>query len=83
VTLWLAFSAILLLGLVPCGALALRGDAVESLIGLVATGVIVTLVLLLLSVGFGRPIYGDVAIVVAVLSFAGGLVFVQYLERWG
>jgi multicomponent Na+:H+ antiporter subunit F len=83
VTLWLAFAAILLLGLVPCVVLAVRGDAVDGLIGLVAASVVVTLALLLLAVGFERSIYGDVAVVVAVLSFAGGLVFVQYLERWG
>jgi multicomponent Na+:H+ antiporter subunit F len=83
VILWLAFAAILLLGLVPCAVLAVRGDAVDGLIGLVAASVVVTLALLLLAVGFERSIYGDVAVVVAVLSFAGGLVFVQYLERWG
>jgi multicomponent Na+:H+ antiporter subunit F len=51
-------------------------------IGLAAAGVVVTLVLLILAVGFERSVYGDVAVVAAVLSFSSGLVFVQYLERW-
>jgi multicomponent Na+:H+ antiporter subunit F len=45
--------------------------------------VLVTLALLLLSVGYARSIYADVALVTALLTFAGGMVFVQYLERWG
>lgn len=80
---WLVAAAILLLGLIGCAVVAVRGNPADALVGLVAAGVVVTLVLILLSVGFGRTIYGDVAVVIAVLSFAGGLVFVQYLERWG
>jgi multisubunit Na+/H+ antiporter MnhF subunit len=83
VTLWLVAAGVLMLGVAPCAYLAIRGDAEDGLVGLVAAGLVVTLVLLLLSVGFQRSIYGDVAVVVAVLSFSGGLVFVQYLERWG
>jgi multicomponent Na+:H+ antiporter subunit F len=83
VTIWLLAAAALLLGLIPCLLVAARRDAVDGLVGLAAAGVVVPLILLLLAVGFDRSIYGDVAVVVAVLSFAGGLVFVQYLERWG
>ena len=82
-TLWLTAAALLLLGLVPCLVVAVRGEAIDGVVGLAAAGVVVTLALLLLEVGFGRSIYGDVAVVAAVLSFSGGLVFVQYLERWG
>ena len=81
-TLWLTAAAVLLLGLIPCLGLAVRGEAVDGVIGLSAAGVVVTLVLLLLAVGFGRSIYGDVAVVAAALFLSGGLVFVQYLERW-
>ena len=81
-TLWLTAAAVLLLGLIPCLAVAVRGEAVDGVVGLAAAGVVVTLVLLILAVGFERSVYGDVAVVAAVLSFSGGLVFVQYLERW-
>jgi multicomponent Na+:H+ antiporter subunit F len=83
VTVWLVAAAALLLGLVPCLLVAARRDPADGLVGLAAAGVVVPLVLILLAVGFDRSIYGDVAVVVAVLSFAGGLVFVQFLERWG
>jgi multisubunit Na+/H+ antiporter MnhF subunit len=83
VTLWLTAAAVLLLGLIPCLIVAVRGEAIDGVVALAAAGVVVTLALLLLAVGFGRSIYGDVAVVAAVVSFSGGLVFVQYLERWG
>lgn len=82
-TAWLVAATALLLGLIPCLIVAARGDPVDGLVGQMAASVVVTLVLLILAVGFQRSIYGDVAVVVAVLSFAGALVFVQYLERWG
>jgi multisubunit Na+/H+ antiporter MnhF subunit len=80
--MWLVASGILMLGLIPCGALAMRSDPGDGLIGLSAATVLVALALLLMSVGFARSIYVDVAVVVALLTFGGGMVFVQYLERW-
>jgi multicomponent Na+:H+ antiporter subunit F len=44
--------------------------------------VIVTLVLLLLAEAFGRAIYVDIALALALLSLAGGLVFARFLERF-
>ena len=82
-TVWLVAALALLVGLIPCALLVLRRNPADGLVGLVAAGVVVTLILVAMSVGLQRSIYGDVAVVVAVLSFAGGLVFVQYLERWG
>ena len=79
---WLVAAVALLAGLVPCGLLCLRGDPVNRLIGLEMAGVIDTLVLMLLAEGFGRPIYFDLALALALLSFAGGLVFARFLERW-
>ena len=40
-----------------------------------------TLVLLLLAQAYDRAIYFDLALALA-LSFAGGLVFARFLERW-
>jgi multisubunit Na+/H+ antiporter MnhF subunit len=39
-------------------------------------------VLLLLAQGTHRQPFFDLAIVSAVLSFAGGLAFARFLERW-
>jgi multicomponent Na+:H+ antiporter subunit F len=72
----------LLAGLIPCGVTCLRGDAQDRLVGLELAGVIVTLVLLLLAEAFGRAIYVDIALALALLSLAGGLVFARFLERF-
>jgi multisubunit Na+/H+ antiporter MnhF subunit len=46
------------------------------------SGLIATLVFVCLAQGFERAIYLDLAVALALLSFAGGLVFVHFLERW-
>ncbi len=79
---WLVFSGVLLLCLVPCGVACLRGDAVNRLVGLEAGGLIATLILLLLAEGFRRQPFTDLALALALLSFGGGLVFARFLERW-
>ena len=38
--------------------------------------------LLLLAQAYDRAIYFDLALALALLSFAGGLVFARFLERW-
>jgi multicomponent Na+:H+ antiporter subunit F len=72
----------LLAGLVPCGVVCLRGDPLSRLVGLEMAGVVDTLVLLLLAQAYDRAIYFDLALALALLSFAGGMVFARFLERW-
>jgi multicomponent Na+:H+ antiporter subunit F len=79
---WLIAALAMLWALVPCGIVCFRGDAANRLIGLQAASVIVILVLLLLAQGFQRPSLHDIAVVMAILSFASGLVFARFLERW-
>ena len=79
---WLLGSAVLLFALVPCGIAAFRGDVMERLIGLEMTGMIVTLLLVMLAEGMGRVSFYDLPLALALLSFGGGLVFARFLERW-
>jgi multicomponent Na+:H+ antiporter subunit F len=79
---WLLAALALLAGLLPCAAVCLRGDPVNRLVGLELAGVLDTLVLLLLAEGFHRAVYFDLALALALLSFAGGMVFARFLERW-
>jgi multicomponent Na+:H+ antiporter subunit F len=79
---WILAALALLAGLVPCGWLCLRGDPVNRLVGLEVAGVLDTLVLLLLAEGFHRQVYFDLALALALLSLASGLVFARFLERW-
>jgi multicomponent Na+:H+ antiporter subunit F len=82
VNAWLFGSLVLLIGLVPCGIVCLRGSPMDRLVGLELTGTVDTLILLALAEGFHQAIFFDLALVLAILSFAGGLVFTRFLERW-
>jgi len=82
VNAWLIAATVLLAGLVPCGIVLLRGTIVEALVALQMAGILQTLVLLLLAEGFHRPPFFDLALVLALLSLAAGLVFARMLERW-
>lgn len=80
---WLLAATVLLVaGLAPCLVVTLVADAIQRLVGLELAGVIATVVLLLLAQGFERTSYIDLALVLALLSFAGSLVFARFLERW-
>ncbi|GDY29643.1 monovalent cation/H+ antiporter complex subunit F [Gandjariella thermophila] len=79
--LWLIGAVALLLGgMVPALYLASRGDPVPRLVGLVLSGQVATLALLLLAQGFGQSSYLIVPLVLAVLSFPGVLVFTRLLR---
>ena len=68
-------------GLLPAVLAMLRGTPAGRLAGLIVTGPLVTLVLVLLAAAYGRPDYLDVALVLALLSFTGSLVFARFLSR--
>ncbi len=79
---WLVAATVLAFCLVPAGIAVLRGDAVERLVGLELTGLLVTFVLVTLAEGAGSPQFLNVALALSLLTFGGGLVFVRFLERW-
>lgn len=58
-----------------------RGTPLDRLIGLETLTVVAACILLLLSDSFERSVYVDVALVLALLSFAGSLVFARFLGR--
>jgi multicomponent Na+:H+ antiporter subunit F len=82
VSAWVVATLALLAGLVACGAVCLRGDPVDRLVGLEMAGTVATLVLLVLAQAYDRAIYFDLALTLALLTFAGGMVFARFLERW-
>lgn len=79
---WLVAAGVLLVSLAFCGLLCLRGSPIDRLVGLELAGSVDALILLLLAEGFHRAIYFDLAVCVALLTFAGGLVFTHFMERW-
>jgi len=79
---WLFTAAFLLVCLIAPFLLCARGDVMARLVGLQAASLMVTMILLLLAVGFHRDPFTDLALTLALLSFGGGLVFARFLQRW-
>ncbi|MDI5969209.1 MrpF/PhaF family protein [Streptomyces sp. SL13] len=81
---WLLAAAVLLTaGLPPCGWVVLRTEPHERVAGLNLASVITAVALLLMSQGFGRTSYQDLALVLSVTGPAGILVFARFLGGRG
>lgn len=80
-TQWLAAATVLIAALVPCGWVAWRRSALHGVVALELAGVLTTLALVCLAVGYQRSSYANVPLVAAVLTFVGGLIFVRFLDR--
>jgi multisubunit Na+/H+ antiporter MnhF subunit len=65
----------------PCLVAVCRGAPVERLVALQCLSIVMTVGLVLLSVGFDRPSYLDVPLVLALVSLAGTLVFARFFGR--
>jgi multisubunit Na+/H+ antiporter MnhF subunit len=81
VNLWLWGATSLLLGVLPCGWVAVRASRVDALVGLQTAGTVATLVLLLFAEGFHRAAYTGVALAAPFLSFVGVLLIARFLGR--
>ncbi|HSP36875.1 MAG TPA: monovalent cation/H+ antiporter complex subunit F [Frankiaceae bacterium] len=68
-------------GLPLCLARTAVGSVLSRLVGLQLAGTVVALVLLLIADGISRSIYLDLGLVLSLLSFAGSLVFLRFVQR--
>ena len=75
-------AIVMLIGVIPCGIVVWLRTAMEALVGYEAISSIAVMVLVLLAEGFNRFGELELPIVLAVLLFGSGLVFVHALERW-
>ena len=75
-------AAGLLLGYVPLLWVAVRRRPIDGLLALELGSIILVLVLLCLAEGFHRSFEYGLAIVAAVVTTIGGLVFARFLGRW-
>jgi multisubunit Na+/H+ antiporter MnhF subunit len=78
---WLWGATALLVGIVPCGWIAMRATRVDALVALELAGTVATLVLVLLSEGFNRASYMGVPVALAFLSLVGSLLIARFLGR--
>ena len=72
----------LIVGYAPLLLVGWRRRPIDGLLALELGGVLLVLVLLCLSEAFHRSFEYAVAIVAAVMTFIGGMVFARFLGRW-
>lgn len=72
----------MLIGTVPCALVIWRGEVMAAVVAYEAVSSIVVMVLALLAEGFRRSGEFELPVLLAVLLFGSGLVFVRLLERW-
>lgn len=80
--LWLGAALLLLLGLIPCTIVVLRGELMAAVAAAQLATVLAVLILLLLAQGYGRPSFADLAVALAMLALPSGLLFAHFFERW-
>ncbi len=78
---WEIAAALLGAGLLPCLVICLVTDVAHGLVALEVAGVLLTTILMVLSEGFHRQPFIDLALTFAFLSLAGGVVFARLMER--
>jgi multisubunit Na+/H+ antiporter MnhF subunit len=81
VNVWLVGATALLAGLIPCGWVILRERVEDALVALELAASVGVVILLLLAEGFHRSSYFTVPLVLALLGFAGSLVFVRFFAE--
>jgi multicomponent Na+:H+ antiporter subunit F len=78
---WLIAASAVTVCLIPCADMCLRGSPERRLVGLEMASLLITIAMVLFTVGFDRSIYIDLPLALAVMSFGGGLVFARFLEK--
>jgi multicomponent Na+:H+ antiporter subunit F len=78
---WQLAAVVLTAALAPCGWVCLRGSFAEGVVAVQLAGTVAALALLVLAEAERRQPFADLALVLVVLSFAGTLVFLRFLER--
>ncbi|HEU5243852.1 MAG TPA: monovalent cation/H+ antiporter complex subunit F [Gaiellaceae bacterium] len=79
---FLIAATVLLAAFAPLLLTASLRRPIDGLVAVEAAGAVATLTLLCLSVGLGESILFTVAVIAAVASWIGGLVFARFLGRW-
>ena len=78
---WLLGAAVLAVCLVPCAAVCFYAGPLSGLAALQVAGGLTTSILILLTEAFRRQPFIDLALVFAVLSVVGGILFARIMER--
>jgi len=79
---WLWAATALAAALAPLVVVCVRLPAPESVIASEAAGIDAVLALLLIAQGTGRQPFGDLALVLAVVSFVGAIAYLRFVEAF-
>jgi multisubunit Na+/H+ antiporter MnhF subunit len=82
VTSFVIAAVAMLIALVPAGITIARGTLADAVIGFELVTAVAVMVFALLAEGFKRPSLFEFPVILALLLFGSGLVFVRALERW-
>jgi multisubunit Na+/H+ antiporter MnhF subunit len=69
---WLISGSAVSACLIPCADMCLRGSPERRLVGVEMASLLITIAMILFAVGFGRSIFIDLPLALAVMSFGGG-----------
>ena len=72
----------MLIVMVPAGVTIVRGTAADAVVGYEFITGVAVMIFALLAEGFKRSSEFEFPVIVAVLLYASGLVYVRALERW-
>jgi multisubunit Na+/H+ antiporter MnhF subunit len=79
---FLIAAVAMLVALVPAGIVIARGTLADAVVGFEFITAVAVMIFALLAEGFKRPSLFEFPVLVAVLLFGSGLVYVRALERW-
>jgi multicomponent Na+:H+ antiporter subunit F len=79
---FLAAAVVMVVGFGAAVWTATRGDPLERVVATELSTNVTVVLLMLLTEGSHRSTYLDLALTLALLSFAGSLVYLRFLERW-
>jgi multisubunit Na+/H+ antiporter MnhF subunit len=77
-----AAAVAMLICLIPAGIVVARGDLPDAVVAYEFITAVMVMVLALLAEAFQRSSLFELPVLLALLMFGGGLVFVRAMERW-
>jgi hypothetical protein len=79
---FVAAAIAMLIAIIPAGIVLYRGELEASVVAYEFITAVMVMVFALLAQGFQRPGEFELPVLLAVLMYGSGLVFVRALERW-
>jgi multisubunit Na+/H+ antiporter MnhF subunit len=78
---WELAALVLIAGIVPCLGVCVLAGATHALAAFELAGTLMTTILMLLSEGFHRQPFADLALALALMSIVGAIAFARLMER--